>query len=52
MTVLTTTFDCNGEEVPVSSVQQPGESDADFLKRHRQAVADAKRACGKVASAT
>ncbi len=47
ITLMTTVIDCRGVDEPVTTIQLPGESDADFVKRHNQAVVDAKAACEK-----
>lgn len=46
-TVLTTIIECKGKKESVSTVQLPGESDTDFVKRHNQEVAEAEEACGE-----
>ena len=38
-TTLTTTFKCGGKEHAVTTVQEEDESDADFVARHKAAVA-------------
>jgi hypothetical protein len=45
MSILETTFICNGTPITVSTVQNEGESIADFAARHRQRVADAEEHC-------
>lgn len=45
MTTLTTTFDCNGTMIAVSTVQQPGELDDQFFLRHQAEVEAAKAKC-------
>ena len=45
MNLLETIFDCDGTPVTVATIQESGESTADFIARHRRRVADAKKDC-------
>ncbi len=46
MDVLETVIDCNGKPETVVTIQKEGESTADFIERHRQAVAAKMDECG------
>lgn len=42
---LTTTFDCDGTPITVSTEQMDGESFEDFVARHEARVAQAMKDC-------
>lgn len=44
--ILVTTFECNGEQVTVTTTQNPGESNEDFAARHKDRVQQEKDARG------
>lgn len=45
VTLMTTIIKCRGVDKPVVTIQAVGDSDAEFMKAHLEAVAAAKAAC-------